>query len=80
MTIEERLERDRKERMYLAQRVDKRIITMLKRRFGTEKACFLPTPRGYDPLDAMRRDAYREVVAWLETQMLKGQKELNQNK
>lgn len=79
MDVNEKREQDRKNRMYLAERVDKRVLSILKRKFGTDKACFLPGPNGYDPLDAMRRDAYREVVCWLETAVRQGKKELNQD-
>ena len=79
MDINEKREQDRRNRMYLAERVDKRVLSILKKKFGTEKACFLPGANGYDPLDAMRRDAYREVVNWLENAVREGKKELNQD-
>lgn len=73
---EEIQKRDKKDRIHLAQTIDARTISILKRKFGTDKACFLPGPNGYDSLDAMRRDAYREVVSWIEKAVKRGKKEL----
>ena len=46
------------------------ILEWLRERFGVDLCCFqfqnMEEKRGYDPLDAMRRDAHREVVLWLE--------------
>ena len=71
--------RDKNDRIHLAQTIDARTISILKRKFGTDKACFLPGPNGYDPMDAMRRDAYREVVYWLERSVKRGRKEMTED-
>ena len=45
------------------------ILEWLRERFGVDLCCFqfqnMEEKRGYDPLDAMRRDAYREVYLFL---------------
>ena len=38
------------------------VLAELKRHFQTDLPCFQGKAGSYDPLDAMRRDAYREVV------------------
>lgn len=53
------------DRAYLAGRIDERVIGILESRFLTNLPCFQSRDGRYDPLDAMRRDAYREVVLWL---------------
>ena len=65
----------RQDRMHLLHSIDSKTIRILERKFGTKKACFLRTPSGYDPLDAMRRDAYREVIQWIKTQIALARKE-----
>lgn len=71
------IQRD-KDMLYLAEHVDARCIAILEQKFSTRKACFLRSPSGYDPLDAMRRDAYREVVSFLKAARAKAVK-LSQN-
>lgn len=68
-------EQARKDRAHLAAHIDARCIAILERKFSTRQAAFLRTPTGYDPLDAMRRDAYREVVCWLKSQLALAKKE-----
>ena len=58
-------ERRAEERRYLCERLDERCIEIIGRRFGVHQACFQGVRGQYDPLDAMRRDAFREVYAWL---------------
>lgn len=43
------------------------IMAELKRHFQTGLPCFQGKAGSYDPLDAMRRDAYREVILFIET-------------
>lgn len=53
-------------REYIGERVDERVLRYLEERFGTGLPAFQRQDGGgFDPLDAMRRDAYREVVLWL---------------
>ena len=42
------------------------VLAELKRHFQTDLPCFQGKAGSYDPLDAMRRDAYREVVLFIE--------------
>ena len=42
------------------------VLAELKRNFQTDLPCFQGKAGSYDPLDAMRRDAYREVVLFIE--------------
>ena len=46
------------------------VLAELKRHFQTDLPCFQGKAGSYDPLDAMRRDAYREVVLFIEAVML----------
>lgn len=43
-------------------------LEVLERRFETNLPCFQGVAGGYDTLDAMRRDAYREVVLFLRSE------------
>lgn len=72
-------EQARKDRAHLAAHIDSRCISILERKFSTHQAAFLRTPNGYDPLDAMRRDAYREVVQWLKSQLALARKEAQES-
>ena len=45
------------------------VLEELKRHFQTDLPCFQGKAGSYDPLDAMRRDAYREVVLFIEAVM-----------
>lgn len=55
----------RAERAYIYEHVTEELLGILERKFETELPCFQGKAGGYDPLDAMRRDAQREVVLWL---------------
>lgn len=61
--------RRREERRYLAERLDERCLAIIGRRFGVHQACFQGFRGEFDPLDAMRRDAYREVYMWLKKEL-----------
>ncbi len=57
----------RERRRYIAERIDERLLNYLEERFSCNLPAFQRTASGgYDPLDAMRRDAYREVILWLQ--------------
>ncbi len=61
--------RRREERRYLAERLDERCLGIIGRRFGVHQACFQGVRGQFDSLDAMRRDAYREVYMWLRKEL-----------
>lgn len=42
------------------------VLAELKRHFQTDLPCFQGKAGSYDPLDAMRRDACREVILFIE--------------
>jgi hypothetical protein len=70
----------RKRRQLLfGQRLDERGLEVLERKFECHLPCFLRVGAdgGFDPLDAMRRDAYREVCNWLRDQLKTYRKETN---
>lgn len=41
------------------------VMGILEEQFQTELPCFQGEAGQYDPLDAMRRDAHREVLLWV---------------
>ena len=45
------------------------ILSYLEARFQTDLPVFQGSPGNYDPLDAMRRDAYREVFLYIRRQL-----------
>ena len=45
------------------------VLTFLEARFQTDLHVFQGSPGSYDPLDAMRRDAYREVFLYIRRQV-----------
>jgi len=75
MTLEELKERDVRERAIIGRAVTDEVLAVLARKFGVHQACFQGVAGRYDPLDAMRRDAYREVYMWLRKQVLLYRKE-----
>lgn len=72
---EQALRQARADRAVLAAQVDERVLEILERRFETRLPVFRGAAGQFDPLDAMRRDAYREVVLWLREQAELGRKE-----
>ncbi len=44
-------------------------LSFLEARFQTDLPVFQGSPGNYDPLDAMRRDAYREVFLYIRRQL-----------
>lgn len=65
----------RADRRCLAAHVTDELLEVLERRFETRLPVFRGSAGQFDPLDAMRRDAYREVVLWLREQSALGRKE-----
>lgn len=45
------------------------VLSFLEARFQTDLPAFQGSPGNYDPLDAMRRDAYREVFLYIRRQL-----------
>ena len=45
------------------------VLSLLEARFQTDLPVFQGSPGNYDPLDAMRRDAYREVFLYIRRQL-----------
>ncbi|MGN0868387.1 MAG: hypothetical protein ACI4O9_02535 [Akkermansia sp.] len=52
-------------RSHVAACLDEDAIAFLEERFETNYCCFQGKRGQYDPLDAMRRDAHREVILYL---------------
>lgn len=75
MNLQEYKERELRERMIIGEAVTDEVLAVIARRFGVHQACFQGVAGKYDPLDAMRRDAYREVYYWLKKQVIKYRKE-----
>lgn len=48
---------------------NERSIEVLEQRFECGLPCFQGAAGKFDPLDAMRRDAHREVCLWLRHQL-----------
>lgn len=69
------LEQARADRRCLAAHVTDELLEVLERRFETRLPVFRGSAGQFDTLDAMRRDAYREVVLWLREQSALGRKE-----
>lgn len=68
-------EKQKKRRKHLAEHIDEATINYLEERFQTNLPCFQGVAGQYDPLDAMRRDAYREVILWLKHEISLAKKE-----
>lgn len=77
--FEERLAQAKSDRRYLLEHIDERVLSILRRRFGTRKPVFRRGKDGrYDHDQALINDSYREVVLWLEDQLTLAKKENNQ--
>ncbi len=60
----------RRRRRYLAEHMDEQCIRYIEERFNCNLPCFQKRPDGsFDPLDAMRLDAYREVCLFLRREL-----------
>lgn len=60
-------------RKTLKQAITPKVLQILKDKFQTNLPCFQGTQGHYDPLDAMRRDAHREIILWIENEISKAQ-------
>lgn len=56
------------------------VLTDLEQRFETHLPVFQGKPGSYDPLDAMRRDAHREVFLVIRRQLALARQEAKQTK
>lgn len=57
-----------------------RVLADLERRFETHLPVFQGKPGSYDPMDAMRRDAHREVFLVIRRQLDMARQEATQTK
>lgn len=64
-----RRETKRRRKLLFGGSFDERSIEVLEQRFECNISCFQGGRGSFDPLDAMRRDAYREVCLWLRYQL-----------
>ena len=80
MTEEEQFEQDYKtyvatRRAHLAAHITPETIAYLEAEFQTNLPCFQGSQGTYDPLDAMKRDAQREIVLWLKNELAQHEKQ-----
>ena len=59
------LKRLNRRRAALKEAFTPEVLDILEKEFQTNLPCFLGKAGSYDPLDAMRRDAQREVLLWV---------------
>lgn len=70
----------RRERKYIGEHVTPTLLKIIEDRFMLHLTCFQLRPDGsFDPLDAMRRDANREVVLFLRDEITKYKQENEDN-
>lgn len=84
MNEEQQFEQDYKDyvdrrRAHLAEHITPETIAYLEAEFQTNLPCFQGTQGSYDPLDAMKRDAQREVVLWLKNELAQYEKQQTTN-
>ena len=59
------LKRLNRRRAALKEAFTSEVLDILEKEFQTNLPCFQGKAGSYDPLDAMRRDAQREVLLWV---------------
>ena len=59
------LKRLNRRRAALKEAFTPEVLNILEKEFQTNLPCFQGKAGSYDPLDAMRRDAQREVLLWV---------------
>ncbi|MEG0334384.1 MAG: hypothetical protein RR607_07875 [Akkermansia sp.] len=64
-------------RAHLAAHITPETIAYLQAEFQTNLPCFQGTQGTYDPLDAMKRDAQREIILWLTNEINQHNKQTN---
>lgn len=80
MTEEQQFEQDYKahvtrRRAHLAAHITQETIAYLEAEFQTNLPCFQGEQGTYDPLDAMKRDAQREIILWLKNELTQHEKQ-----
>lgn len=75
LRIEERIKLAKSNRRHLLRHIDETTIRILEQRFSTHLPAFQKRGDTYDPYDAMRRDAAREVILFLRQQLQLAEKE-----
>ena len=60
------LKRLNRRRAALKEAFTPEVLDILEKEFQTNLPCFQGKAGSYDPLDAMRRDAYREMILFIE--------------
>lgn len=80
MTEEQQFEQDYKtyvarRRTHLAAHITPETIAYLEAEFQTNLPCYQGTQGNYDPLDAMKRDAQREIILWLKNELTQHEKQ-----
>lgn len=80
MNEEQQFEQDYKDyvdrrRAHLATHITPETISYLEAEFQTNLPCFQGSQGNYDPLDAMKRDAQRELVLWLKNELAQYEKQ-----
>lgn len=80
MTEEQQFEQDYKayvtrRRAHLAAHITPETIAYLEAEFQTNLPCYQGTQGNYDPLDAMKRDAQREIILWLKNELTQYKKQ-----
>ena len=60
------LKRLNRRRAALKEAFTPEVLDILEKEFQTYLPCFQGKAGSYDPLDAMRRDAYREMILFIE--------------
>ncbi|MBT9449983.1 hypothetical protein ICN84_07835 [Akkermansia glycaniphila] len=66
-------------RAHLAAHITTETIAYLEAEYQTNLPCFQGDRGTYDPLDAMKRDAQREVVLWLKNEIEQHEKQQQKN-
>lgn len=76
--LEQAREERRRLRQVFSTPVGQQVLTDLEKRFETHLPVFQGKAGGYDPLDAMRRDAHREIFLVIRHQLELARQEATQ--
>ncbi len=74
-TVEQRIKLAQSNRRHLREHIDETTLRIIEQHFSTHLPAFQKTGDTYDPYDAMRRDAAREVTLFLRQQLQLAEKE-----
>lgn len=75
----ERIAEAKRNRRHLLDHIDEKTLKILEWHFGTHLPCFQGVPGKFDALDAMKRDAQREVILFLRQQLELAKHELKKD-